>query len=480
MNSASISSNNTRLLDLLLKATRTSNENLRPHHTNIKKTIQVLAQVLDKDNLSVLHYIAYYNNLYICRKLADENCDFNTVGNNGETILHIAVRSKIINEDTQSLLIYLLSKLLVNINKHDNQGRTALQSHKTSFHIYSKIDYLNAKTRDGHDAFSFARTNTAYAGQSKCFEYVLNAILNRHTFVHDLLIDRYGRTLLHLSVLSRQINIQIDSFLFVQFIEPMIYTLDYNDETPLHLAVRFSLYDICALLLQSSDKLDAIQNPYIYLDKIDGELIRSIGYKNKNGQSSFHTAILYGHIYIMNYLLEYTDANFSTPLHCVAQCVNIKCSNGIDACIPLLDIFLKYIQNFFSTIPFAWFKSAFMVLDTGYEDRFFGLDSGKYISLYPVIFVIFLLFGIAITTLVNNLLTALAVGEIANLSAIARMRNATRRYKLLREWEIFRLQYLWTPATLYLRHEYIEDKWNRQLYICLKWIYRHTFLEANN
>ncbi|CAF4232306.1 unnamed protein product, partial [Adineta steineri] len=98
MNSVSISSNNTRLLDLLLKATRTSNENLHSHHTNIKKTIQVLAQVLDKDNLSVLHYIAYYNNLYICRKLADENCDFNTVGNNGKTI---------INEDTQSLLIYL-------------------------------------------------------------------------------------------------------------------------------------------------------------------------------------------------------------------------------------------------------------------------------------------------------------------------------------------------------------------------------------
>ncbi|CAF0743519.1 unnamed protein product [Adineta steineri] len=194
--------------------------------------------------------------------------------------------------------------------------------------------------------------SAAYAGQSKCFKYVLNAILNHHTFVHDLLIDRYGRTLLHLGVLSRQINIQIDSFLFVQFIEPMIYTLDYNDETPLHLAIRLNLYDMCELLLQFSDKLDAIQKPYIYLDKIDGELIRSIGYKNKNDQSSFHIAILYGHIFIMNYLLEHTDANFSTLLHCVAQCVSIKCSNGIDACIPLLDIFLRYIQNCKSGISF--------------------------------------------------------------------------------------------------------------------------------
>ncbi|CAF0781111.1 unnamed protein product [Adineta steineri] len=295
---------------------------------------------------------------------ADGNCDFNTVGNNGETI---------INEGIQSLLIDLLSKLVVNINKHDNQGGTALhyayrfnrtndivlyllhkcdlldqQSHKTSF----LIDYINAKTRDGHDVLSFARTydheqiieelcehlshddyrrqekdkttvlyllerhyglNTItlcekqygftpifsadYAGQSKCFEYVLNAILNRHTSVHDLLIDRYGRTLLHLGVLSRQINIQIDSFLFVQFIAPMIYTLDYNDETPLHLAVRLDLYDMCELI-------------------------------------------------------QHKDANLSILLHCVAQCVNIKFSNGIDACIPILDILLKYIQNCKSRISF--------------------------------------------------------------------------------------------------------------------------------
>lgn len=63
--------------------------------------------------------------------------DFNTSGNNGETILHIAARSKVIDKDTfeqpkQSLLNYLLSKIttnqkpLVDIDKRDDQGRTAL------------------------------------------------------------------------------------------------------------------------------------------------------------------------------------------------------------------------------------------------------------------------------------------------------------------------------------------------------------------
>lgn len=74
----------------------------------------------------------------------------------------------------------------------------------------------------------------------------------------------------------------------------------------------------------------------------------------------------------------------------------------------------------------------------------------------------------------------MAVGEIADLSAIARVRNATRRYELLREWEIFRLQCFRTPATLHVRHEHIEKKWNRQLQVFLRWIYRYTFLKSTD
>lgn len=73
---------------------------------------------------------------------------------------------------------------------------------------------------------------------------------------------------------------------------------------------------------------------------------------------------------------------------------------------------------------------------------------------------------------------ALAVGEIADLSAIARIRNATRRYELLREWEIFRLQILWTPAPLHLRHVHVERKWNRKCQTILKWIYRYSFIRV--
>lgn len=73
---------------------------------------------------------------------------------------------------------------------------------------------------------------------------------------------------------------------------------------------------------------------------------------------------------------------------------------------------------------------------------------------------------------------ALAVGEIADLSAIARVRNATRRYELLREWEIFYLQCFRAPTTLHLRHEHVEKRWNRRVHAVLKWIYRHTFLKS--
>ena len=76
-------------------------------------------------------------------------------------------------------------------------------------------------------------------------------------------------------------------------------------------------------------------------------------------------------------------------------------------------------------------------------------------------------------------IVALATGEIADLSAIARVRNATRRYELLREWEIFRLQFLWKSVHIHAHHEHIEKHWNRKLRKYLRWIYRYTFLKSS-
>ena len=61
----------------------------------------------------------------------------------------------------------------------------------------------------------------------------------------EILIDRFGRNLLHICVLSREKllfeilfrTIHRNSFLYVQFFENSLFDLDYNDETPLHLAV---------------------------------------------------------------------------------------------------------------------------------------------------------------------------------------------------------------------------------------------------
>ncbi|CAF4599821.1 unnamed protein product [Rotaria socialis] len=103
-------------------------------------------------------------------------------------------------------------------------------------------------------------------------------------------------------------------------------------------------------------------------------------------------------------------------------------------------VFYMLLQNqsVFSTITFAWFRSSLC--------RLRGF---------------FLCCGVTMTILVNHFRIALAVGEIANLSIIARVRNATRRYELLFEYEIFRLQCLWSLAPVHRCHEYIEKTSNR-------------------
>ncbi|CAF3776046.1 unnamed protein product [Rotaria socialis] len=108
-------------------------------------------------------------------------------------------------------------------------------------------------------------------------------------------------------------------------------------------------------------------------------------------------------------------------------------------------VFYMLLQNqsVFSTITFAWFRSSFFY-DIRCRLRGF-----------------FLCCGVTMTILVNHFRIALAVGEIANLSIIARVRNATRRYELLFEYEIFRLQCLWSLAPVHRCHEYIEKTSNR-------------------
>lgn len=323
--------------------------------------------------------------------------------NTGETPLHIACKY-----GCCAVVLHLLDRQYSNNNQDPN------------------IIFLREKENGFTPILS-----AAYAGQSKCFEHMLNNILKiittnnySHTLIKNLFMDRYDRNLLHICVLSRKIDIlkiflstiESNPLLFINLIELMVFSLDYNDETPLHLAVRLNFHSICELILIFADKLDEIQQPLIYLDRIDGELIRSIdvsteniqyipsymlsmlsksnvyciGYKNKAGRSSFHMAVVYGHDHIMKlfltyvnsygvkYLLEHRDSHIqtslhiaavyghrnivrellllnvdidvrddqeSTPLHCIARCVGIKCYDNFDASVCILDMFLKYMKN---------------------------------------------------------------------------------------------------------------------------------------
>lgn len=69
-----------------------------------------------------------------------------------------------------------------------------------------------------------------------------------------------------------------------------------------------------------------------------------------NIRTPLHLAALNGYTEIIEQLFLYNinvyirDSQESTPLHCVARCIERKC-DGNDASVCILKIFLKYIQN---------------------------------------------------------------------------------------------------------------------------------------
>lgn len=332
-------------------------------------------------------------------------------------------------------IIHQISKAILTENFHilnlypnwmiiDEQSGETILHHACTLGYLTTVSYLIERENDVKTLFIREKNHgftpilsAVYAGQIKCFEYLLNIIIqliitrkiSLKTCIDDIFIDRYDRNLLHLCILSRErdlfeillSNFEKNSFLFIEL---MIFNFDYNDETPLHLAVRLNLYHMCEYLIRFIDKLDEYQQSYIYFDQNDGELIRTeintsteikiyskksrlflIGLKNQNGQSSFHLSIHYGYLHLMNfflnildpfsrnYLLEHSDGNLRTPLHlaslngyidivkqlfyfnvniyirdnqeftplhCLAQCMNEN-----NTSIYILDIFLSYIQN---------------------------------------------------------------------------------------------------------------------------------------
>ncbi|CAF1165935.1 unnamed protein product [Rotaria magnacalcarata] len=284
----SISVDSARLFELLLKAARTSNK------------------------IEVIQWCqCFIENL-------DPARNFNTVGNNGETVLHVSARSKTIDEDThrvtisnnsekeqQSLLIYLLSKTndkpkpIVNIDKRVIKVELHLHhavmsnrmakvnillgygtsitvnisssstdsykfqsnklksirdsiSNKTSLRMNSKIDYINAKTTDGYDAFSLAET---YNNQQILEELFQHIPYDDFQWNEE---DKIIFDLIYRAILDEDFRI-IDSY-------PIwLVVNETTGETPLHIAYKLGCPIVVLHLLHRQYSNNKIEPNIIFL-----------------------------------------------------------------------------------------------------------------------------------------------------------------------------------------------------------------------
>jgi len=113
-------------------------------------------------------------------------------------------------------------------------------SHKTCFPIYSKIDYINAKTPDGHDAFSLAQTYD--------HEQILEELF-KHIPSNDFRWKEKDKVIfnqIYKAILTEDFNI-LDSY-------PVWLIINVNTgETALHLACTLGCSNTVLHLLQRLD-----------------------------------------------------------------------------------------------------------------------------------------------------------------------------------------------------------------------------------
>ncbi|CAF1354385.1 unnamed protein product, partial [Didymodactylos carnosus] len=134
--------------------------------------------------------------------------------------------------------------------------------------------------------------------------------------------------------------------------------------------------------------------------------------------------------------------------------------------------FYMLLQNqvVFGTIFKSLIRTSLMILDLGYENRFFDQNgTNTVIEFYSITYFIFMVFAIVMSILVNNLLIGLVVGDVPSLSELANFRHMIIQYDLLSDCKIFHFQYLrFTPKTLVLRYMHKEkvDKFHP------KWWYK--------
>ena len=176
----------------------------------------------------------------VVQSLAKDPSSLNSRNSCGATALHWAVWK---NERS---IVQLLIRARADMNARNEDGDTPL--HIAAFrghdglldHLVAPGVNIDQRNKAGHTALHIAAAN----GHNIVLEYLLAAKADAS------ILDGQGRHVLHHAIDNKRLDRDVDTIRLLLAHGVMNQEADFNNMTPLHLAVQFSQQDIISLLLQ--------------------------------------------------------------------------------------------------------------------------------------------------------------------------------------------------------------------------------------
>ncbi|CAF3953607.1 unnamed protein product [Rotaria sordida] len=356
-----------------------------------------------------LHHAIMRNHIAIIDKLIKAGAKIDIPDVQGATPVHYAYRFGK-DQEMPNIDSYLLHSVC-----RQTHGHELISNEKISHQLITKSTMTEINT----DGFTALMVAVKY-GQVECVKKLLNHQYCDKDVLEMRSVDS-DRTVLHIcaEVKSNQIT---DLLLpkAKQFALDLM-PVDVMGNTPLHICVQKDNQHMIDPLL--SDSSISLTVSSITQDKSNrrtenlGGIPKMLKIKNNNGLTAFHEAIENGHYEIVhkilmkvNYsvqLIEERDQQLRTGLHIAA----LKAVGFVKAGI-------LFITN--NSLDLISFEFHLAIMSTGEIDYSGFMHSDNTTAYYKLGYIMLVLFAIAMTILVSNLLISLAVGEIGPLMSTAK------------------------------------------------------------
>ena len=243
------------------------------HHSIASLLISVMCNTRDKHGNTPLHIACINEDVLLAQYIiTDKHCSISAVNNNGDTALHIAVRTG--NHNLLKAILRICSITTLHLCNHIDENSLHVACKIGDSLLFQELMRIKLSYRDKND-------DSVFHLACKCAHAHIVDIILHEMDINVNSRDRNGETVLH--IVCKSGNNKLFTLLLGKGLIFDMNAINQDGNTPLHLACQIGTLEICEEILKTSC---------------------NINIKNKNGDTPLFIACKYCHFDILQLLIN--------------------------------------------------------------------------------------------------------------------------------------------------------------------------------